>query len=124
MNLAKRVFAIAGVYGLIVVLPLFAGPARFGRDYPPPIAHPEFYYGFAGCALAWQVAFLIIARDPARYRPLMLPSVLEKLVFGIATVALYLAGEATPNFFAGAIVDLILGAFFLLAWFRTAPTKA
>jgi hypothetical protein len=124
MKLAKRVFAIAGIYGLIVLLPLLLGPSRFGQDYPPPITHPAFYYGFVGCALAWQVAFLIIARDPARYRPLMLPSVLEKLVFGIATVALYLAGEATPSFFAGAIVDLILGAFFLLAWFRTAPAQA
>lgn len=123
MNLAKRVFAIAGVYGLIVILPFFAGATRFAQEYPPPLTHPVFYYGFAGCALAWQVAFLIIARDPGRFRPLMLPSVLEKLIFGIATTALYLAGEASTNFLVGAIVDLILGAFFLVAWFRTAPAK-
>ena len=123
MNLAKRVFAIAGVYGIIVLLPLFAGPARFVQDYPPPLTHPVFYYGFAGTALAWQVAFLIIARHPLRYRPLMIPSILEKLIFGIATVALYLSGDTNQAFFLGAIVDLILGAFFLLSWLRTAPAK-
>jgi hypothetical protein len=30
-------------------------------------------------ALAWQVAFLIIARDVQRYRLFMLPAILEKL---------------------------------------------
>jgi len=123
MKLAKRVFAIAGVYGLIVLLPLFAGPTEFARRNPPPVTHPVFFFGFAGVAIAWQVAFLIIARDPVRYRPLMIPGILEKLIFGIATVALYLSGDTNQAFFLGAIVDLILGAFFLLAWFRTAPDR-
>jgi hypothetical protein len=122
MSLARRVFAIAGVYGLIVLLPLFAGAGRFARDYPPPITHPVFYYGFAGTALAWQVAFLIIARDPARYRPLMLPSIMEKLIYGVAAAALFIAGEARLVFLVAAIVDLGFGALFLLAWLRTAPT--
>jgi hypothetical protein len=121
MSLARRVFSIAGVYGLIVILPFFIGPTRFAQSYPPPVTHPVFYYGFAGTALAWQVAFLIIARDPVRYRPLMLPGILEKLVYGIATAALFMAGEAQPVFLGGAIVDLIFGALFLLAWLKTAP---
>jgi hypothetical protein len=124
MSLARRVFAIAGVYGLIVVLPLFAGPGRFAQDYPPPVTHPVFFYGFAGTALAWQVAFLIIARDPARYRPLMLPSILEKLVYGVAAAALFIAGEAQLVFLVAAIVDLVFGALFLVAWLRTTPTPA
>jgi hypothetical protein len=119
MNLARRVYSIAGIYGLIVVLPLFAGASRFSQKNPPPLTHPEFYWGFAGVTLAWQVAFLIIARDPVRYRPLMPATFLEKLIFGIATVALYVAGEASVTFFGAAIVDLVLGAFFVLAWFKT-----
>ena len=35
--------------------------ARVGRDYPPAITHPEYFYGFLGVAAAWQVAFLVIA---------------------------------------------------------------
>jgi hypothetical protein len=119
--MARRVFTIAGIYGLIVILPLFLGPDRFSRTYPPPLTHPVFFYGFAGTALAWQVAFLIIGRDPVRFRPLMLPSILEKLIFGIATAALFIAGEAEPVFLGGALVDLVLGALFLAAFLRTRP---
>ncbi|HWA58384.1 MAG TPA: hypothetical protein VG692_14080 [Gemmatimonadales bacterium] len=119
MTLARRIYTIAGIYGLIVLLPLFAGTSRFTQDNPPALSHPVFYWGFAGVALAWQVAFLIIARDPVRYRPLMVATVLEKLIFGIAAVALYLAGETTLQFFGAALVDLVLGAFFLLAYLKT-----
>ena len=68
MNFAKWVFLLAGIYGLLVVTPQFFLEQRVNRDYPPAITHPEYFYGFAGVALAWQVAFLIISRDPARYR--------------------------------------------------------
>ena len=84
MNLARRVFAIAGIYGIIVLIPMFFGPEQFAKSNPPAVTHPELYFGFAGVALAWQVAFLIISRDPIRYRPLMIPSMLEKFIFGIA----------------------------------------
>ncbi len=123
MNLARRVYAIAGIYGIIVLVPLFFGPERFAQSNPPPISHPELYYGFAGVALAWQVAFLIISRDPLRYRPLMIPCMLEKFIFGIATVALYLAGETGAQMFVAALIDLLLGAFFVLAWFKTAGIR-
>jgi len=45
-------------------------------------------------AVSWQVAFLI-AQDPARYRPLMIPAVLEKATFGIAVLVLF-AQQASP----------------------------
>ena len=38
---ARRVFMVAGVYGLIVLLPQYSMEAQIGRDYPPPITHPE-----------------------------------------------------------------------------------
>jgi hypothetical protein len=121
MAFARRVFTIAGIYGLIVTLPLLAGPERFARNNPPPLTHPVFYYGFAGTVLAWQLAFLVIGRDPVRYRLLILPSIVEKVVFGVAAVALYLAAETSLQFLVGAVVDLVLGALFILCWFRTAP---
>jgi len=62
------VFLVAGTYGLIVLLPGFFGEKTLAEKMPPPVTHPEFYYGFFGVATAWQVAFLIISRDPQRFR--------------------------------------------------------
>jgi hypothetical protein len=55
-----------------------------GRQDPPPITHPAFYYGFVGVGLAWQVAFLIIATNPTRFRPLMVAGMIEKFSYGTA----------------------------------------
>ena len=116
---ARRVFLVAGVYGLAALLPQYFLEARLNRDYPPPITHPEHFYGFIGVAVAWQLAFLVIARDPSRFRPMMLPAVVEKLTFGIAAIVLYLqARVATPVLlFAG--VDLLLATLFTVSYLRT-----
>src|SRR3954447_2834760 len=104
MVFARRTFLIAGVYGLVVLLPMYFLGGRIGRDSPPPITHPEFFYGFLGVAVAWQFAFLIIARDPVRHRPLMVPAVQEKASFGLPAVALWLGGRpASPVLAAGLI---------------------
>ena len=119
MNFAKRVFLIAGVYGLINLLPQYFMEAKLGRDYPPPVTHPELFYGFIGVAVAWQVLFLIIARDPSRYRLVMVPSILEKVGFGVATVVLYLLGRIALVVFMFGIIDLVLAALFFEAFRRT-----
>ena len=69
MTFARLVFRIAGVWGLLLLAPLYFMFDLIGRQDPPPITHPAFYYGFAGVALAWQIAFFIIAHDPVRFRP-------------------------------------------------------
>ena len=53
---ARRIFRWAGIYGLIVLVPALFLEARVGIDAPPPITHPEYYYGFIGLAIAWQLA--------------------------------------------------------------------
>lgn len=93
MTFARRVFKVAGIYGLLIVTPLYFLEDRVGRDQPPPITHPEFFYGFIGVTLAWQVAFLVIARDPARYRLLMIPAIIEKTTYVIALLVLFLKGR-------------------------------
>lgn len=119
-RLARRIFLWSGVYGIIVLAPQFLLEAKNGRDFPPPINHPEFYYGFNGVALAFQVLFLIIARDPVRYRLAMIPSVLEKVAFGGAVCILYAHGRVAPFLLVPASIDLALAALFLLA-FRLTP---
>jgi len=39
----------------------------------------KIVFRIAGVGLAWQFAFFAIATDPARFRPTMIPSVLEKV---------------------------------------------
>lgn len=118
---ATRVFLVAGVYGLAVLFPQYFMEGQTGQDFPPPINHPEYFYGFIGVALAWQVAFLLIARDVQRYRILMLPAVLEKLTWGLATLVLYAQGRLAFAVVGFGIIDLILGTLFLWAFYATRP---
>jgi hypothetical protein len=119
MAFAKRLYLIAGIYGVIVLAPQYFMEAQVGHDYPPPITHPEFFYGFVGTALAFQILFLIVARDPLRYRAMMIPSVLEKAGFGIASVVLFMQQRASAMTLGFGTVDLILGVLFAVAYIRT-----
>jgi hypothetical protein len=93
---------------------------RIGRDQPPAVTHPEFYYGFLGVTLAWQVAFLVIAGDPVRFRPLMIPAMVEKAAFVIAVLLLYRSGRVSSATLVLGLIDLTLGILFGLAFLRTA----
>jgi hypothetical protein len=116
----RTLFFVAGIYGIVVLLPQYFLEAKTGRDYPPPITHPEFYYGFIGVALAWQILFLLLARDPVRYRAIMIPAILEKAGFGIAVLILYSQQRVSPVMLGAAIIDLTFGALFALAYMKTA----
>ncbi|MCI0338034.1 MAG: hypothetical protein L0226_10680 [Acidobacteria bacterium] len=118
MKLAKALYLVAGIYGLIVLVPQYFLLDKTGRDYPPAITHPEYYYGFIGVAIAWQIVVLIIGKDPVRYRPIMLAAVVEKASYGIATIVLYLQGRTAAVILGTGIVDLIFGALFLFAYVK------
>ncbi|HEX6961839.1 MAG TPA: hypothetical protein VF175_08240 [Lacipirellula sp.] len=127
MLFAQRVFWIAGIYGLVVLLPQYFMEGRLGRDFPPPVNHPEHFYGFIGVATAWQVAFLIISRDPVRYRLIMLPGILEKLSFGVAAVVLFGQGRLARTVLAFGVLDLLWAVLFAWAFIkvgRQSPTAA
>ena len=123
MKFAKRLFFVAGIYGLIVILPQYFLEGKTGRDFPPPVNHPEYYYGFIGVALAFQVLFLIISKDPVRYRAMMIPAVIEKISFGAAVLVLYLQNRVAPMVFGFGVVDLVFCALFVLAYVKT-PARA
>jgi len=116
MTFARRVFTAAWIYGFVSLLPMYFMEARFMARIPPALTHPEFYYGFVGVALAWQVLFIVIAREPVRLRPAMLPAVLEKLGWGIAVPVLVLQGRAPSFFIPAAVIDLLLAVAFVVAW--------
>jgi len=119
MKFARVVFWIAGFYGVLVLTPLFFIFDTIGRQDPPPITHPLFYYGFAGVALAWQFAFFVIAADPVRFRPMIIPSMLEKFSYMIAAFALCLQQRVRPTDLVFAGADLLLGVLFIASFFKT-----
>ena len=110
---------IAGIWGILVLTPLYFLEKRTGIDHPPAITHPEYYYGFVGVALAWQVLFLVIARDPERFRPAMPAAMIEKLAFVISTYSLFALGRVDSTMVAAASADLILGTLFAISFFKT-----
>jgi hypothetical protein len=120
MRFAKRVFFIAAIYGVLVLTPQYFMESRVGHDFPPAVTHPEFYYGFIGVALAWQLLFFIIARDPVRYRAAMGPAIFEKLSFGIAGIALYAQGRLATPVCAAGLLDIVFAILFFIAYRRTA----
>ncbi|WP_152053315.1 hypothetical protein [Tautonia marina] len=119
MRLARWLFLVAGLIGLLAIVPQYALEGWINRQYPPEITHPEYFYGFVGLAAAWQVVFLVIASDPIRYRPLMLVGVLEKAAFGGAAVVLFVQGRVGGSVLGPGLVDLVLGVLFLVAYRAT-----
>ncbi len=119
MKFAQRVYRWAGVYGLVVLAPLYFLEERIGREQPPPITHPENYYGFLTVTVAWQVMYLMISTDPVRYRPLMPVAVLAKLGYFSTLLALFALGRLAGMTLGVASMDLILGVLFAVAYART-----
>ena len=118
MKFARYTFLVAGIYGLIVLLPQYFLENRIGIDAPPPLTHVEFFYGFIGVAIAFQLVFLVIASDPQRYRLMILPSIVEKYSFVAAAVVLLIQNRIAPQMFAGAMVDAVLGLLFAASWWK------
>ena len=123
MRLAKWTFNIAGIWGLLILLPQYFLEEKNNRDFPPAITHPEYFYGFIGVALAFQILFLIIAGNPVRYRGAMIAAMLEKLSCGAAVIVLYVQQRVASLILGLAILDLVIGAFFVIAFLKT-PDEA
>ena len=97
MKFAKIVFFIAGICGVLVLPPLLFIYDLIGREDPPSITHP-----------ALQVAFLVIAKDPVRFRPLIIPSILEKFGYGAALIILFLQQRLHASDLTFGVVDVLL----------------
>jgi len=124
MKFAQIVFWIAGIWGVLVITPLYFMFDVIGRNDPPRITHPGFFFGFVGAALAWQIAFFFIARNPSRHRPLMIPAVLEKLSYSVAVFVLVGQGRMRPPDLVFGGIDLLLGILFVIAYLKTPSALA
>lgn len=123
MKFAKIVFRVAGIWGFLIITPLYFMFDVIPKKDPPAITHPAFYYGFVGVTLVWQLAFLIIASDPIRFRPLMIAGIFEKLVYIIPTTILVAQTRTNPGDLIFVATDSFLCILFVLAYLRT-PRRA
>ena len=121
MRFARVVFLIAGIYGVTILAPIYFMEGRIGRESPPAITHPEYFYGFLGPGLSWQILFLMLSRDPLRYRAMILPSVLEKVSYGTALVILFAQHRLLLSVLTISSVDWIFAALFIAAYVATMP---
>jgi hypothetical protein len=119
LKFSKIVFTLAGIWGIVVTVPLYFLFDIIGRQSPPAINHPEFYYSFAGVTLAWQLVFLLIGTNVQRYRMMMAPAILEKVSYVLAVLALFLRQKLSVTQAAPCISDLILAVLFTIAFFKT-----
>ena len=117
---SKRVFLIAGIYGLLALVPQYFMHGPMSLRFPAPLTHPEHFYGFVGVAIAWQFVFIIISQDVRRFRALMLPAVLEKVSFGAAALVLYARGLVTTPVLCAGAIDLVFAVLFILSFFASA----
>ncbi|MFY9680255.1 MAG: hypothetical protein WA424_16055 [Candidatus Sulfotelmatobacter sp.] len=123
MRFAKIVFWIAGIWGVLVLTPLYFIFNVIGRNDPPPITHPAFYYGFVSVSLAFQLVFFVIAKHPVLLRPMMIPSMLEKFGYGATLFLLFLQDRLHPQDLALGGIDVLFGVLFLIAFFKTEAEK-
>src|SRR5262249_31681691 len=96
--------------------PLFFLEQQFGEYNPPAITHPELYYGFASVTLAWQIVYLMMWRDPLRFRPVLIPAVVGKAGFAISVFVLFAQSRLGAASVWLASVDLLLAALFVWAF--------
>ncbi len=116
MIFSKWVFRIAAIYGFIVLLPLYFIESDIfsGVIYP----RSDFYYGFAGIALAWQVAFILIAQNPLKYKLFIIPGILEKVAYASCVYLLFYKGRIPPETLLFAGIDSAFCLLFCISWIK------
>jgi hypothetical protein len=112
MKFAKIVFWIAGAFGVVAVISLYRMPGD------------TIYYGLLATLMAWQAAFFVIGADPQRFRPLMIPAVMEKALWMATLVVFHFQGRVTASdLAANAATHGLLGVLFVIAFFRAKPAR-
>jgi hypothetical protein len=120
MLFAKRVYLVAGVLGFFLVVPSYFLESATATFNPPAVEHPEYYYGFVGVVMVWQLAYALIGTDPVRYRPFMLLAALAKGSFVVTLLVLLALGRILPLWLGFMAFDGTFTVLFLVAYARTA----
>lgn len=123
IRFAQRLLLTVGIYGILVVTPLLFLERQLGERFPPAITHPELYYGFIWVTLAWQIVYLMMWRNPLRFRPMLIPAILGKAGLAISAIVLYAQQRLETANVGLASIDLILAALLLWTFVALAERK-
>jgi hypothetical protein len=124
LRFARFVYLAAGIWGIFITLPLYFLSDFISTRSPPAINHVEFYYGFVGVTLAWQIAFLLIAKEPHRLRLMMLPSIFEKASYSMSILVLLLQHQISVSQSVLAVTDSIWAVLFIASFVVTGAESA
>lgn len=115
MKFARWVFLIAGILGLLPVLLLAYDTIANGEVILPDFASMGlFFYVFVFQYVCWQILYIVLASDPVRYRPVMIPSFFAKVSAPFNPIWLFLFGF---NYWIPiAVVDVVFAILFLIAF--------
>lgn len=119
MTFARTIFIGAAIWGIAVLTPFYWLVDLSGRHYAPPTDYPAFFYGFISVALVFQLVFLVIGMNPARFRPMMPVAMLEKFGYVLTVLVLFARGATTGFFVTTAVPDFVIGVLFVAAFLRT-----
>jgi hypothetical protein len=64
---------------------------------------------------------MVIASDPERLRPMMIPAMIEKFIYVLTLVLLVLSGRLAPAQSVICVPDALLGVLFVAAFLKTRP---
>lgn len=124
-SLVRKVFLAACAWGALTLLPL---PFLRGAiEQAGPLSHPEYFYGFIGVCVVFQILFYLVAQRPLYYRALIPCCALEKAAFAGPAAVLVALGQAAPSLLFFAAGDTLFLVLFLCAyrWLRPlAPAHA
>ena len=118
VKFTRWVFLVAGVWGVLVLTPMYFLYDGGGARTPTALTNPDFYYGFASVALAWQILFFFVSTNPMRYRPIIIPSLIEKFGYVATLVFLFMQNRVAPTLLPFAAADLVLGVLFAVAFLK------
>jgi hypothetical protein len=118
VRFARIVFGLAGIWGVLLLGLLFINPSIAAASAATG-SFAQFFYGFLAVTMAWQVAFLIIASDPVRLRPLMPAAILEKFGYVVLMLWLYAGGAIGQAEVSSVVPDAALGILFVIAHRKT-----
>ena len=113
MKLAKWIFLIAGIFGLISTIPLVF------IEKTMSVQRPEFYYGFVFLDICLQIVYIIISISPIRFRPIMIPAFLAKASGMVTLTWLYLIDRVSSQWIAVGVIDGVFAILFIIGYFST-----
>lgn len=118
MKLARVTFVVAGIVGLIPFGPLAYEIAAKGEALLPAINSmgPLFHVSVFQY-VCWQLFFFVLAVDPVRFRPMMIPAYFVEVMAPFSPMWLLLYGYS--NWIPIAVANLVLSILFLVAFWVT-----